>query len=236
MSTTLEDLIDVISDVIQDSSYTDAILKTRINEAVENIAAGVRMPDGQISPPLPDLYDMDTVVTSTTLPYKALPTDYQRNVFMVADSNGNQIHPPRGGDYYSFGLFLKQSSHKALDQGGSVSMVCVKGTKLYYQGVPSASETLTVHFYRAPTAMALDADDPEGIPSHLQTRLIKHLVCREILGEGIEDGDNSLGTGYRYHTEKFFSAMVDLLDFIGIVDAVPEYYGSGMGGDLAVCD
>ena len=235
MSTTLAALIDVISDVIQDSSYTDAILKTRINEAVENIAAGVRMPDGQVSPPLPDLYDMDTVVTSMTLPYKALPTDYQRHVFMVADSNGNQIHPPRGGDYYSFGLFLKQSSHKALTQGGSVYTACVKGLSLYYQGIPSASETLTVHFYRVPTAMALDADNPEGIPSHLQTRLIKHFVCKEIFGD-IEDGDNSVGTGMNYHTSRFYQAMVDLMDYIGIVDAVPEYYGTGMGGDLAVCD
>jgi hypothetical protein len=234
MSTTLADLIDAISDVIQDSAYTDGILTTRINDAVENIAAGVRMPDGQVSPPLPDLYDMDTVATSTTDPYKVLPSDYQRHVFMVADDSGNQIYPPRGGDYYSFALFLKQSSHKDLDQSGSVSMACVKGSKLYYQDIPSSSEDLTVHFYRVPTAMADDDDEPDGIPAHLQTRLIKHYVCKDIFGD-IEDGDNSAGTGMKYHTAKFFEAMTDLIDFIG-VEGEPIYYGTFHYSDLGTCD
>lgn len=220
--------------IIQDDSYYSGIT-TRINDAVEAIAAGVRMPDGSMSPPLPDLYATDTVATSTTLPYVSLPTDYQRHVFMVADDNSDQLYPPKGGGYYDFAMFLRQASHKDLTQSGSVSVVCVKGSSLYYQGIPSAAETLTVHYYREPDAMVDGTDAPDGIPGHLQTRLIKHYVAKEIFGEGIEDGDDSRGTGFKYHTAKFYEAMNDLIDFIGI-DAEPQYYGVGDYVDLGACD
>ena len=220
--------------IIQDSSYYSGIV-TRINEAVKAIAAGIRMPDGQISPPLPDLYDSDTVATATDAAYKALPSDYQRNLFMVADSTGNQIYPPKGGDYYSFALFLRQAGKKDFSQTGSVSVVCVKGSNLYYQGIPASSKNLTVHFYRAPVDMSDDADTVDGLPDHLATRLIKHFVAKEIFGEGLEDSDESRGAGVKYHTAKFFEAMRDLIDFVGI-DAEPEYYGTADFIDMGVCD
>lgn len=82
-SLTLEELTEELcgtdgtQGVLQDSSYYAGIT-TRINDVVTAIAAGIRMPSGIISPPLPDLFDTDTVTTSTTLPYVTLPTDYQR--------------------------------------------------------------------------------------------------------------------------------------------------------------
>jgi len=249
MSIALDTIITEIEDIIQDSSYTEAILITRLNDAARNIAAGVRIASGMVSPPLPGLYDTDTVTTSTTLPYVSLPSDYQRGLFMVADDNSDQIYPPRGGGYYDFALFLRHASHKDLTQSGSIYVAAVRGLKLYYQGIPSAAETLTLHFYRKPidtalyTAATISFDDggtiddsasglgnfevgqvidvtdstnndtsftiteaaagsltvsesvtteaagesitirsrpDEGIPEHLQTRLLKHYVCKEI--------------------------------------------------------
>lgn len=212
--------------IIQDSAYygvSGADIAARINAAVTSIAGGLRMPDGQFSPPLPDLFDTGTVTTSTSLPYVSLPSDYQRHVFMVVDSNGNQIYGPRGGDYYTFQLFVKQATNKALTQPGAISRVCVKGSRLYYQGIPSAAKTLTVHFYRKPVDMSDGADEPDGLPAHLAERLIKHWVCREVFG-GIEDGDNSRGTGFKHHTDEFYLAMADFMDFLP-EEGEPEYYG-----------
>jgi len=241
MSTTLASLrlvlcgADGTQGIIQDSSYYTAIT-TNINLAVKAIAGGIRMPNGVISPPLPELYDMDTVSTSTTAAYKTLPSDYQRHVFMVADENGNQLYPPRGGDYYSFALFLRQISEKDLSQAGSVSNVCVKGTNLYYQGIPTAAYDLTVHFYRVPTDMDLVTNTTvDGIPDAFATNLIKHYVAKEIFGEGLEDSDASKGAAVKYHTLKFFEFMTDFVDFIGI-DAEPQYYGDGGYQDLGICD
>jgi hypothetical protein len=224
--------------IIQDASfYSEAT--DRINAAVTAISAGLRMPDGQISPPLPDLYDMQEVTTSTTLPYVALPSDtghvYQRGLHLVSDSNGNQLFPPNGGDYYAFKLFLKRAAKKDLSQSGAISMVCVKGSNLYYQGIPSAAVTLTLHFYREPVAMSSGTHTPDGIPSQYAERLIAHYVAKEILGTYVEDGDNNQATGFKYHTMRFFEAMTDLMDFIGI-DAEPEYYGTGEWIDMGIVD
>ena len=73
--------------------------------------------------------------------------------------------PVRGGNYYNFMLFMNQATKKDLSSSGDVDIVCVKGSRLYYQSIPSASVNLTVMFYRKPVDMALVTDTPDGIPS-----------------------------------------------------------------------
>jgi hypothetical protein len=221
---TLREIISAIEEIIDDAKFTEPILVKRINAAVNVIAGGIRMPDGSTSPPLPDLFAYGTVNTSTTLPYVSLPADYQRKVSLVYDSSNYKISPPSGGDYYSFALFMKQISNMGLAEAGSIYRVAVKGTKIYYQGIPTASTTLGVHYYRKPVDMDLDADVPDGIPDHLSERLIKHYVVKEIYGDMIEAGVTEPAKGFEYHESKFYAAMVDLCDFIGI-DAAPQYYG-----------
>lgn len=232
---TLSDLIDSIREVLQDDSYVDENLVIKINDAVTAIAAGIRMPDGMISPPLPDLYALGTVNTSTTLPYVPLPDNYQRGVFSVYDSANFKIAPPSGGNYYAFAKFIQQIQNKGLAETGAVYRVTVKGSKLYYQGIPSVATTLGLHYYRKPVDLALDGDVVDGIPAHLHTRLVKNYVLKEIFGEAIEDGQDNRGMATKYHTGKFYEAMTDLVDFIGI-DAVPEYYGGEISSDYGACD
>jgi hypothetical protein len=231
----LNTLTNAIQDILQDSAYSNPKVESLINDAVTAIAAGIRMPDGSVSPPLPDLFTISTVTTVAGLAYASLPVNYQRGLANVYDSSGVRISHPRGGDYYSFNLFLRQANHKALMETGSVYMVCVKGTKLYYQGIPTAVATLGLHYYKKPTTMVTATDEPDGIPEHLQLRLIKHYVLKEIFGEAIEDGQDNKGMGVKYHTGKFFEAMTDLVDFIGI-DATPTYYGGDDFEDLGACD
>ena len=219
---TLGTLTAAIESVVQDDSYGD--LTARINDAVDHITGGIRMPDGTVSPPMPELYTSDTVSTTANA-YADLPDNYQRKVFYVVDSSGDRVRPPSGGDYYSFMVFLNHCYKRDLTETGPVSKVCVRGKKLYYQGIPTAATDFTVMYYRASTAMVDTGDEPDGIPAHLQMKLIKHYVCKEIFGEGLEDGAEAHGTGYKYHTDRFYEAMIDLADFIGI-DAEPEYYGS----------
>jgi len=221
---TLREIISAIEEILQDSTYTDAILTGKINVAVSRIAGGIRMPNGGTSQPLPDLFAYGTVNTSTTLPYVSLPTNYQRDVRLVYDSSNCKIEPPQGGDYYSFALFMQVISNMGLAEAGSIYAVAVKGTKLYYQGIPSAATTLGVHYYRKPVDMDDDADTPDGIPAHLAIDLIKHYVLKEIMGEAIEDGQGNSGSSTQYHTAKFFETMIDLEDFIG-EDSEPHYYG-----------
>ena len=222
---TLADIRASIQSVILDAHYTDAMINTWINDALQTIAGGVILPStGDISPPLPDLYAIETLTTDTTDPFIDLPDDYQRNVFYVSDSADFRIHPVNGGDYYSFNLFLNTAIKKDLSLVGMVTTACVKGNKLYYQGIPSAPSDITVQYYRKPAVMTTDSSVPEGLPSHLAKTLLKHWVCKEIFGEGIEDGEDSNGRGYAYHEKKFYEAMETLVRFIG-EDAEPSYYG-----------
>ncbi len=224
---TLREIISAIEEILQDSTYTDAILTGKINVAVSRIAGGIRMPNNSVSQPLPDLFTYGTVNTSTTLPYVSLPANYQRNVRLVYDATNYKIDPPQGGDYYSFALFMKIVSRLDLAEAGSIYGVAVKGSKLYYQGIPAESTTLGVHYYRKPVAMDDDTDTPDGIPDHLAIDLIKHYVLKEIMGEAIEDGQGNSGSSTKYHTAKFYEMMTDLEGFIG-EDSEPQYYGQDL--------
>jgi hypothetical protein len=229
---TLNEIVTAIDAIIQDDSYD---LETKVNDAVNDIAGGIIMPDKSISPPLPDLFTYESVNTSTTLPYVSMPTNYQRGLLRVYDSSKDQIIPPIGGNYNSFALFLKQVPYLDLSETGSVYKVCIKGNKIYYQGIPSASVALGLHYYRKPVAMALDDDVPDGLPDFLAKRLIIHYVCKETFGEGLEDGQDNVGVGVKYHTNKFYELMAALIGHIPI-DAEPQYYGSDDFIDAGICD
>lgn len=221
-----------IAEVVADDSIT---ITSKINDSVSFIAAGIRMPDGTTSPPLPDLYKTATVSTTVNA-YADLPDNYQRNVFYIADSSGDRILPPQGGTYYDFMLFLNRIDKKDLSETGAVYRVAVKGKKLYYQAVPSASEDMTIHYYKKATVLVNDSDTVDGIPDHLQIRLIKHDVCRNIFGTSLEDGENSKKMAFTHHTNRFYEAMIELVNFIG-VDSEPSYYGGNDSiEDGAICD
>ena len=178
---------------IQTSS--DVNLTDRINNAVKEIAGGIRLPDRQISSALPDLYTIGTVSTDTSEAYASLPATYQRKVSLILDSNGITIAPPKGGSYYAFMLFLKSIMLQDLSEVGSVYRACIKGSNLFYQGIPAVSEDLTVHFYRLPVVMTALTDTLDGIPEHLQLRLIKNRVGYYLASEMVDGLDRMV----KYH-------------------------------------
>lgn len=234
---TLSEIQLSISTAIQNLAYLDSMLAARINDCITSIAGGIRMPNGLASPPLPDLYSSGTVSTATDAAFKTLGATYQRNVFMVVDSNGDKIAPVDGGDYYSFGLFLEHITEKALTESGSIYRVCVKGSNLYYQGIPTSSVNLTVHFYRLPVDISSNGNTPDGLPEHLELKLIKHYVCKDIFGENIYN-DPSAPKKAIYHEVKFYETMQELIDFIGLTDEIPVYYAGGNSSfiDRGICD
>lgn len=216
---TVEKITALIRAIIRSDSILDGSdILPRMNVAVSAIAGGIRLPDRRFSPPLPELFTTSTVATTVNA-YADLPATYQRNVFYVADSSGERILPPSGGDYYDFMLFLNHIQKKDLSEAGSVYRVCVRGKQLYYQGIPSDSVNLTVMHYRKPVDMDETDDEPDGIPEQFQIPLIKHYVCRDIFGDILEGSKKGR---FQYHDNRFNETMIDLIDFIGY-DAEPTY-------------
>lgn len=244
MSTTLASLNAEITNLIQDNSITDITAITdataRINYAVALISAGIRLPDGRTSRPLPELFQIDTVVTDTSLAYVDLPATYQRGLFYVADSFGEKVSPPSGGSYYSFGMFMKYIAKKDLSEISSIYRVAIKGKKIYYQGIPASETTLTLQFYRKPVDMVLDADEPDGIPEAFSRKLIVHHVCADIMGSMVEDGEQSNKMANTYHLNEFYKTMIDMVNTIGEDDDTPEFYGERQDNysnyNAGICD
>lgn len=212
---TLLELQTAIIDISKNHYILDAsdiVITTRINNAVNEIAGGILLSDGNISPPLPQLFESAVVATSTSLPYVALPSNYQRNLFKVSSSAGVLIPPPYGCDYYSFKMFLNGLSNLLMSEVSAVVKACVKGLKLYYQGIPAESVNLSLMYYRKPVVMVNPTDSVDGIPDQFQVRLIKHYIGRQLANEMV-DGTEKIAN---YHTTEFDRAMLDLVEFIGV--------------------
>ena len=155
-------------------------------------------------------------------PCVALPSDYNRGLAFVASvSQGNRIKI-----YTSFHKLLRKYS--LLNDVGDVVIVAVKGDYLYYQGMPATAEALTLHYHRDPTDMVAVDSEPDGIPSHLQDRLLVNYAAKEILGL-VEEAVKGRTLRSEKYEEKFQRAMADLVAFIGPEDIEPIYYDDDSG-------
>lgn len=171
---TLAELRALVSSIIQDSSFNDTSLNSYLNRGVSEIAGGVSSTYGSfITPPLPNLFTISTVTTSTSLAYVSMPATFQRALRFVSNSDGQEI------DIYN-SMIEFSSDYPLMDGSGDVISVIEQGGNLYYQKIPTVAKTLTLHFFRLPVAMSLDASTPDGIPSHLAESLLVNFACKEI--------------------------------------------------------
>jgi len=199
---TFDQLITRADTLIDDAVLADSI-GDFINQGVSEIAGGMQSALGDTRiPPLPDLFSIGTVTTSTSAAYVAMPTTYQRNLQLAVSASGSEIDIA-----HSFIEFTE--TYPALDRSGNISEVAEQGGMLYYQGIPSAAEVVTLHFYRKPVAMVSGTSEPDGIPNHLQIALLTNFAAwkaYEFLENGIE-GEMPNTVKYRTY---FFEALKTL--------------------------
>jgi len=184
---TFTTLISRTNALVDDTSLY-ASLGDFINQGVSEIAGGMpSLLDGisdplpnSLTPPLPDLFTIDTVATSTSAAYVNMPDNFQRDLQFVAASTGSEIDIAD-----SFIEFVE--TYPLLNKSGRISEVIEHGRKLYYQGIPTVSEEVTIHYYRKPVEMVNDADTPDGIPEHLQISLLVNFAAWKAY-EHLEDG------------------------------------------------
>ena len=178
---TLAELRALVTLIVQDASFTTTIIDGYLNDGVAEIAGGMESTLGSfITPPLPNLFSIDTVDTVTDAAYVALPTTFGRALKLVSDSNGREIDIAN-----SMVEFVEV--YPLLDASGSVKEVIDYGGNIYYQGIPTSAEELTLYFHRLPVNMSGVSDTPDGIPLALQKKLLVNYACKEIFAV-IEDG------------------------------------------------
>ena len=210
----LSQLTEAISGVIQDSSF-DAVIGTLINEAVLKIAAGDMIPGKyELTPPLPDLYTVDTVDTELLTGICDLPDDFNRDVVQILNSSYEEIPIEPS---------VRKFLHKNKEQNaGAVYKCAVQGKRLLYRDIPAVAETLTVHYYKTPDLLAAGTDEPTWIPTHLHRKLIVGYVCKEIF-DLIEDGIEDPKTNTKHYENIYQKGLMELEMAIG-TDKDADYY------------
>ena len=194
---TLTQLKSKVMDVIRDAQVRNTSITNYLNTGVSEIASGLPSAFGSfMTPPLPDLFTIDTVDTDTTDAYVSMPDTFQRALVFAADEDGVEIDIANSWIEFA-------SDYPLLDRSGSVNEVAEKGGNLYYQGIPTTSEEITVHFYRSPVDMVLPASTPDGIPNNFQERLLVNYAVYRIY-ELIEELEKA-----SYYRSFFKEAMDD---------------------------
>jgi len=212
---TLDELIEAVQEVIQDSVFTEAKITTMLNRGLKVVAKGVLLPDKyQLTPPLPDLYSVDTVDTALNVGVCDLPLDYQRDLVQVVNESYDDIPIVP-----SFRKFLKQNPKQ---DAGSVRICSPHGKTLLYRDIPSTAETLTVHYYQTPTLMEDGDDEPTGIPEHLQYQILVGFACSYIFNL-IEDGMEGQKLNTMEWRKQYYQGLAELEIELGF-DALADQY------------
>ena len=197
--TTLLNLTSFVQRILQDNAFDDDIT-TYLNQAQLEIAGGMQSALGDwLTPELPELLTIGTVTTVTDVAYVNMPTNFQRRLQFVASASGTEISIEE--NFIEF-----TATYPLLDKAGIITSVVEKGGKFYYQGIPPVAEDVTLHYYKKPTDMSDNTDEPDGIPSHLQKELLVNHTCWKIF-ELIEDGLEGPGVNTQRYMDLFYRAL-----------------------------
>jgi len=209
------EIVDEVQSIVQDSAWTEAMIKTLINRGQTIVASGVILPGKyQLSPPLPSLYTTAKISTVVDSGVCSLPSDFNRDLLQCVNEYDENIEI-----WPSFRKFLQKNPEK---NAGSVRICARNGLNLLYRDIPSEAETLTVHYYKSPTAMTLDADEPSDIPEELHKPLLAGYAAAQIFNQ-IEDGIEGQKINTAFWNNEFLQGLVQLEIMIGF-DAEPDYH------------
>jgi len=196
------------SDYSGDADYGQNEILALLNEGQKDISGGSDRQHGNARlAPLPDLLTSSTVTLTTSS--VAMPATFQRGLLRVV-IDGEKLKK-----YDS----LQKLLDKYEGETGEPEGYCLKGRTLWILPAPPSSKTVTLYFHRFPTAMVITTSpaadtSPDGIPDHLQKRLLVNYVCREIYAE-IEGGMDMAHPEQEKHNDLLQMALNDLDRLIG---------------------
>lgn len=197
---------EVILLVDDDSVATSTIVDEKLNEGLGDVAGRVLLPD----------LETNSTVDTDTDNNVSMPDDYHRHLSPWAHST---THNRRIKVYKSLPQLLKWFS--TIDLAGNVVGVAKQGTNLYYQRIPSSAETIMLNYFKYPTTMSADDDEPDCLPAHLHSKLLVNYACWELF-KRIEDGVEGEGSSTARHEKFYLDAVADLIYFVGPTSDMPD--------------
>lgn len=183
-------LIAKVQGIIQDASFSDEDVLAYFNKCLLELADIFTFPS---------LISSADVAVPADADYAAMPETYYRKLFHAYNTTKDRkVHI-----YDSYTRFLGR--FPGLDAAGPITAVCVTGNTLNVQGIPSAEETVKLHFLTAPAAIEAVGDQVTLLPASLQDELLHSFACKEAY-DLIEDGMEGQKINYNKYLSRFEKA------------------------------
>jgi len=194
--------------------HDDTVILEIINRGLVEIAGGGDREHGAaLVAPLPGLLTADDVTLEAGDISVAMPEDFQRGLVRVS-VGGEPLKRME-----SIHALLKRYDGEAGIPEGYV----IKGNTLWLMPAPSANTDVDLYYHRLPAALSATGT-PEGIPEHLQYKLLFNYACREIFSD-IEQGLEGKSPDTLKYDALYNRALTDLERFIGPEDGEPTNVG-----------
>lgn len=130
---------------------------------------------------LPGLLGSADVTTSITLDHVTMPATYFRQLYKVYSAALTDDI-----DIYDNRMVMESVLGKS--QAGSLKGVFVEDGNLYYSGIPTVADTLTLYFYEQAGDFVNGEDDAVAwLPTEFHNKLIGNYAAAEILADMADD-------------------------------------------------
>jgi hypothetical protein len=147
--------------VIPAAGYAQETLDQYINEAYQDVAAKVT---------IPDLKGIGSIATTVSVGYVTMT--------VLTGGFSGTLKRVRSSVYDEIAIYprleLLFDDYTDMSEVGDVEAVCLEGSILWYVKIPAAAQTLTVLYYSKPPTLSSDGDIPSLIPDHLHRKLLVH--------------------------------------------------------------
>lgn len=209
---TLAEIRDRVKLTVQDTTFSDALINSYINEGIQRVASLVL---------IPDLEDIGTVTTEVNEYVVDIPPswNFDRNIFMCTGPEDQKVQV-----LSSIAMLGRKFVDFRLNkQEGSVEACTTTQTQFFYYPIPTTAEVYTCGFYIKPTLLTADTETPSIFPDFLHYALLESFASAEIYDK-IEDGMDGIKTNARHYRKKFDEAVEDLKGIFRTGQSRPEPY------------
>ena len=191
-------LIEMVVDAIQDTSFSESLIKGLINDAAIIMADAARLPALSVG--------MNSVDTATGAFQVSMPADYHKLTFRCMDG-ARQVNIRNNMEEF---LMLYNGD---MTNEGDVENIVIQGSTLFYQPVPATSASLMLFYSKLPPALVKSSDIPSFLPSPKNHKGLANYAIGEIFNI-IEDGIEGEKVNTMTYEKRFANDTRQMVDSI----------------------
>lgn len=197
----LSDIREEVKLTVQDITFTDDVVDSYINDIYFAVVASCLVPE---------LKGIDTVTTVLLQPYASMSGvtgGFSGVLSRVYNSDNRSLLI-----LYSLEALMDLKGN--LIDPGSVEVVALEGSTLWYYPTPAVAEVLTVIYYRNPMLLINDSSVPDAIPDFLHRQILVHGAA-SLCYDKIEGGVEGLKVNTKSHEIEKLNGVMRFREWLG---------------------